>query len=121
RWGNGAGIYNYRAQADRLLVDMRHREEITGATVHGSITAGSIFDLKRAMVRFTPAAPNADHTDPSYHLPAFYEVWARWGPPQDREFWKQAATNSRALFRRAANTSTGLTPEYANFDGSPWA
>ena len=121
RWGNGVGIYNYRAQADRLLVDMRHREEITGATVHGSITAGSIFDRKRAMVRFTPAAPNADHTDPSYHLPAFYEVWARWGPPQDREFWKQAATNSRAFFRRAANTSTGLTPEYANFDGSPWA
>ena len=23
----------------------------------------------------------ADHTDPSYHLPHFYELWARWGPP----------------------------------------
>jgi oligosaccharide reducing-end xylanase len=25
RWGNGAGIYNYRAEADRILTDMVHR------------------------------------------------------------------------------------------------
>src|SRR5208283_1177496 len=24
RWGSGAGIYNYQAEADRLLADMRH-------------------------------------------------------------------------------------------------
>ena len=25
RWGNGEGIYDYRAEADRLLTDMGHR------------------------------------------------------------------------------------------------
>ena len=32
RWGNGKGIYDYKAQADRLLHDMVHRETITGTT-----------------------------------------------------------------------------------------
>ena len=31
RWGNGTGIYNYRAEADRLLGDLRHRQLITGS------------------------------------------------------------------------------------------
>jgi oligosaccharide reducing-end xylanase len=30
RWGNGKGIYNYKAQADELLSRMRHRESISG-------------------------------------------------------------------------------------------
>ena len=30
RWGNGKGIYDYQAHADRLLHDMVHREPITG-------------------------------------------------------------------------------------------
>ena len=34
RWGGGAGIYNYRAEADRLLTNMRHRALITGPDSH---------------------------------------------------------------------------------------
>jgi oligosaccharide reducing-end xylanase len=30
RWGNGTGIYDYRAQADRILRAMRHRAVMTG-------------------------------------------------------------------------------------------
>jgi oligosaccharide reducing-end xylanase len=33
----------------------------------------------------------------------------------------QAASASRDFFQRAANPVTGLAPEYANFDGSPYA
>jgi oligosaccharide reducing-end xylanase len=73
------------------------------------------------MVRFTPDVVNSEHTDPSYHLPAFYELWARWGPQADRAFWAQAASASREFFQKAANPVTGLAPEYANFDGTPWA
>jgi oligosaccharide reducing-end xylanase len=58
-------------------------------------------------------------TDPSYHLPAFYELWSRWGPKEDREFWKRAAETSRAFFVKTTNPETGLAPSYANFDGSP--
>lgn len=121
RWGNGSGIYNYRAEADRLLTDMRHRELITGPTVAGPMTAGAIFDSENKMVRFTPDVKNWNHTDPSYQLPAFYELWARWGPVADRNFWKEAAATSRAFFQHAANPATGLAPDYANFDGTPWA
>jgi oligosaccharide reducing-end xylanase len=73
------------------------------------------------MVRFTPEAENGDHTDPSYQLPAFYELWSRWAPPADRAFWREAAVASREFFQRSAHPVTGLCPEYANFDGSPWA
>jgi oligosaccharide reducing-end xylanase len=120
RWGNGSGIYNYKAEADRLLIDMKNREIITGQTVNGLRIVGNIFDNERKMVRFSPVIEIRDHTDPSYHLPAFYELWARWGPEADRQFWVQAADVSRDYFSKAAHPETGLTPEYTNFDGSLW-
>lgn len=121
RWGNGEGIYNYTAEADQIITDMRHRETITGMTNRGEMTAVNLFDEEAMMVRFTPTIGNAAHTDASYHLPSFYEVWARVGPQQDREFWKKAAQVSRDYFVKAAHPKTGLTPDYGNFDGTPWA
>ncbi|WP_266180373.1 glycosyl hydrolase family 8 [Dyella humicola] len=121
RWGNGQDLYDYRAQADRLLRNVLHREAITGQTIHGRMTALSLFDPKTKMVRFTPDAVNAAHTDASYHLPAFYEVWARVGPPADRAFWHEAAQVSRDYLATTAHPKTALTPDYGNFDGTPWA
>jgi oligosaccharide reducing-end xylanase len=120
RWGNGAGIYNYRAEADRLLTDMQHREWITGRTRNGPKTADALFDAEHHLVRLTPDKKNCDRTDPSYHLPAFYELWAKWGPKADQAFWEHAAAASRNFFQRAAHPLTGLTPDFANFDGTPW-
>ena len=121
RWGDGEGLYDYRAHADRLLHDVLHRESITGPTNRGEMTAVNLFDHDAKMVRFTPDVVNAAHTDASYHLPAFYEVWARVGPEPDRAFWREAARVSRDYFVAAAHPQTALTPDYGNFDGSPWA
>ena len=77
-------------------------------------------DAPRRVAASAPS-PNAAHTDASYHLPAFYEVWARVGPQADRAFWSQAAQVSRDYFSRAAHPRTALTPDYGNFDGTPWA
>jgi oligosaccharide reducing-end xylanase len=121
RWGNGAGIYNYRAEADRLLNNMKNRAAITGQTVRGPETDGAEFNAERKMVRFTSNNRGPDHTDPSYHLPAFYELWARWGPLADRPFWAEAAAVSRDYFQKVTNPATGLAPDYANFDGTPVA
>ncbi|ALS99884.1 glycosyl hydrolase family 8 [Lacimicrobium alkaliphilum] len=121
RWGDGEGIFNYQAQADNLLTHMRHREIITGTTIKGQQSATNLFHPEYAMVRFTPDLAHSEHTDASYHLPAFYEVWARVGPKADRAFWKRAAHASRDYFSLAAHPKTGLTPDYGNFDGSPWA
>lgn len=120
RWGNGAGIYNYEAEAHQLLRDLRHRPAVTGKTSSGEITGLAIFHPDHKMVRFTPDAKHSEHTDPSYHLPAFYEVWARFGPAEDRAFWQDAAQTSREYFQRTAHPLTGLTPEYSDFDGAPW-
>ena len=127
RWGNGRGIYNYRQQADELLLNLRHRAEITGkiSMLRGetnwtqAVTAGPLFNEAHKMVVFSPSSEREPFTDPSYHLPAFYELWARWGPEEDKEFWSQAAQASRDFFPRAANPVTGLAPDYANFDGTP--
>ena len=71
------------------------------------------------MILFVPDSGRGGFTDPSYHLPAFYELWARWGPAEDCNFWLQAAQVSRDMFVKAANPQTGLIPNMANFDGTP--
>jgi oligosaccharide reducing-end xylanase len=121
RWGNGTGIYNYQTQADELLHTMRHRAKMSGPTKFGPRTVGNEVDVETKMIRFVPGVDRGNFTDPSYHLPAFYELWARWGPLEDRAFWAQAATASRAFFVKATNPQTGLAPAYANFDGTPHA
>jgi oligosaccharide reducing-end xylanase len=118
RWGNGKGIYDYKAHADRLLTDMVHRKPITGMTGRGRPSrGGNMVNDEHAMILFVP---NANYTDPSYHLPAFYELWSRWGPDADRAFWARAAQASRDFFQRTVHPITGLNPAYANFDGTPY-
>ena len=120
RWGDGRGIYDYHAQADRLLSDMKNRGIITGPDFRGrSGSTGAMFNPEHVMVRFVPNIGRGDNTDPSYHLPAFYELWARWGPVSDRPFWKAATRVSRDFFEKTTNPQTGLAPDYANFDGTP--
>jgi oligosaccharide reducing-end xylanase len=119
RWGDGKGIYDYRAEADELLRTMLHRERRTGQTRFGARTVGAEVNEKEKMIRFTPVAGKDDYTDPSYQLPAFYELWARWGPEKDRAFWAAAAQESRDFFERVTNAKTGLSPDYANFDAKP--
>jgi len=121
RWGSGKGIYNYKAEADQLLTTMRHRAVMSGQTRFGPRTVGNEVDEKYKMIRFVPGVDRGDFTDPSYHLPAFYELWARWGPVEDRQFWAEAAEVSRGFFVKSTNPVTGLAPNYANFDGTPKA
>ena len=121
RWGNGTGIYDYRAEADRLLTDILHREVLRGRTRRGPYSCGNMFDEKSWMVRFVPGLDRNGFTDPSYHLPAFYELWAKWGPEADRAFWADAAAVSRDFFQKVTNPATGLAPDYANFDGTPYS
>ena len=121
RWGSGAGIYNYKQQADELLTTMRHRAVKSGPTRFGPRTVGNEVNEEVKMIRFVPGVERGNFTDPSYHLPAFYELWARWGPVEDRQFWAEAAAASRSFFPKTANAATGLAPAYANFDGTPHA
>jgi oligosaccharide reducing-end xylanase len=69
-----------------------------------------------ALILFVPGCP---WTDPSYHLPHFYDLFALWADPEDREFWRRAALASRRFLPAACHPLTGLAPEYAEFDGRP--
>ena len=119
RWGSGKGIYDYKAEAEQLLTAMRHREIKSGMTRFGRRVVGPEVNEQHAMILFVPGVMPQPFTDPSYHLPAFYELWARWGPREDRAFWARAPETSRAFFVKTTNSTTGLSPDYANFDGSP--
>jgi oligosaccharide reducing-end xylanase len=82
-------------------------------------TSGPMVQEKYYMVRFVPEVGPFDSTDASYHLPAFYELFARWGPAEDRDFWLKAAEVSRDLFSKVTGPKTGLSPDRNNFDMSP--
>jgi oligosaccharide reducing-end xylanase len=115
RWGDGEGLQNYGAQAQALLHEMLHKHDEPGRG-----DAGDMIDRSAAQVVFVPQGEGATFTDPSYHLPAFYELWARWAADAgDREFLSRVAAESRRLFKRAAHPATGLMPDYSNFDGTP--
>ena len=162
RWGNGKGIYNYQAEADKILRGMRHHPTLTAtgpfrihpedapfvepdhlwpspnnhrmeaeAKANGKSfpashlprtqrpqTVGPMVDESHFMIRFVPDIGWGGNTDPSYHLPAFYELWSRWGPAEDRAFWAMAADVSRDLLSRVTGPETGLAPDQSNFDGT---
>jgi oligosaccharide reducing-end xylanase len=111
RWG-GTGPSAYDAEAQSLLHVMLHKGDQSGAMLT------NIFDRARHQVVFAPTQEASTFTDPSYHLPAFYELWARWAQ-EDGTFWSETAAASRGFFRRAAHPRTGLMPERAGFDGTP--
>jgi oligosaccharide reducing-end xylanase len=114
RWGNGEGIFDYKSQAQEILDVMLHKED-TENTV-----ATNMFDLEQKQVVFVPMVGHvSSFTDPSYHLPAYYELWARWAE-RDNDFWSEATQVSREFFKKAAHPETGLMPDYANFDGTPY-
>jgi oligosaccharide reducing-end xylanase len=112
RWGNGEGIYNYKSEAQSILDYMLEKE----SRKTGKIT--NMFNKKEKQVVFVPSVEAAWFTDPSYHLPHYYELWSRWAD-KNKKFWCDAAKTSREFFKMAANPRTGLMPDYANFDGTP--
>jgi oligosaccharide reducing-end xylanase len=115
RWGDGQGIFDYGAQAQAILHSMLHQGEEAGSR------ATNMFDRPAHQVVFVPQGNGATFTDPSYHLPAFYELWARWATTvEDRTFLAEVARTSRTLFQRAADARTGLMPDYTTFSGEPY-
>ncbi|WP_411990779.1 glycosyl hydrolase family 8 [Agarivorans sp. DSG3-1] len=118
RWGDGSGIYNYREQANQILKDMYGNGQ-TRYNNQGQLEEFSLFSHEDKQIVFSPATPSdRNWTDPSYHLPAFYELWARWAD-NNNSFWADLALTSRAFLKTTVNAENGLSPDYAYFDGRP--
>jgi oligosaccharide reducing-end xylanase len=113
RWGNGEGIFDYQAEANAILHTMLHKED------DPRTASTNMFNREVKQVVFVPSfGRESGFTDPSYHLPHYYELWARWAD-EDNAFWTEAAAASREFFKKAAHPVTGLMPDYAEFDGRP--
>ena len=110
RWGDGEGIFNYSKEAKSLLHTMVHKGE--------DGVGHAMWNPDNHLIRFIA---ERDFSDPSYHLPHFYELFALWGNEEDRDFWKKAADASRKFLTKACNKNTGLSAEYSSFDGQPYA
>ena len=75
-----------------------------------------MWNRENKQILFVSGSP---FTDPSYHLPHFYELFAKWAYEEDRPFWAEAAKVSREFMKKSSHPKTGMSPEYAEFDGSP--
>jgi oligosaccharide reducing-end xylanase len=112
RWGS-TGAVNYKLEADN----------ISAAMLHNTATSGDgrapIIHATQNMVVFYPQGASGNFTDPSYHLPAFYELFAAAGPPADAAKWRSVAATSRSFLVTSAHATSGLHPDYATFAGAP--
>lgn len=109
RWGDGEGIFAYGKEARAILRECVHK----GEPGH---PGEPMWEPANHLIKFIT---NVDFSDPSYHLPHFYELFAEMADPCDREFWKQAAEASRKYLHQACHPETGLSAEYADYDGTP--
>ena len=109
RWGDGEGIFEYSREA----------KEILRAAIHKGENGREGWPMWNPVNKQILFVPGFDFTDPSYHLPHFYELFAKWSYEEDREFWKEAAKVSRSYLAAACHPVSGMYAEYAEFDGKP--
>lgn len=109
RWGDGEGIFDYSREAKAILRACLHKGQ-------DGRPGTPMWNLENHQILFVPGL---QFTDPSYHVPVFYELFAKWADEEDTEFWAEAARVSREFWLVACHPKTGLCPEYSEFDGSP--
>lgn len=110
RWGDREEKpFNYSEQARDLLKICVHKGENGGE-------GDPMWEPSNHLIKFVP---DCDFTDPSYHLPHFYELFAEEAYEEDREFWNKAVEASRDYIPKSCHPETGMNPEYAHYDGTP--
>jgi oligosaccharide reducing-end xylanase len=109
RWCDGAAPFDYSVQAKKILRHCVHQDELVPG-------GDAMWDRDNHYIKFVP---EAGHSDPSYHLPHFYELFAQRADEADRAFWAEAAKASREYIAKSCHPVTGMAPEYAEYDATP--
>ena len=137
QWGNASGI-NYKAEAQHILNCIQPKEykpeprpagfggfggfggQQASNTPQQTPTTQKMYliDPETKLITFTPDGFGQRFTDPSYHIPAFYEVWAKWADDGRSDFWLECAQKSRELLHKCTHEKTGLNGDQCQFDGS---
>jgi oligosaccharide reducing-end xylanase len=110
RWGNDTGI-DYYGEARRIL-DAMWKKDGTGNVFN-------LINTEHKQISFVPEGYGYQWTDPSYHLPAFMEIWAVYANDGHQQFYRDCADTSRVFLHRACLHETGLNADYTDFSGQP--
>ena len=87
RWGDGDGIFAYSKEARAILSECIHK----GEEGH---PGEPMWNPDLHLIKFIT---NVEFTDPSYHLPHFYELFALWADEKDRTFWEKGSGGEPGL------------------------
>lgn len=109
KFGDSEPPFDYANQARAILHEMIHKGEPDNP-------GDPMFNRDNKYILFVPGCP---FSDPSYHLPHFYELFALWDVEVHKSFWLEAAEASRQYLHTACHPETGLAPDYAEFNGKP--
>ena len=110
RWGNETGI-DYYGEARRILNAMWSKD--------GSEDVYNVLNVEHKQISFVPHKMGYNWTDPSYHVPAFFEVWAEYANDGHEQFYRDCADTARAFLHRACSAKTGLNADATQFSGEP--
>jgi oligosaccharide reducing-end xylanase len=110
RWGNDSGI-DYYAEARRILDAMWSKDGTEGIR--------NVINVEHKQISFVPDDFGYGWTDPSYHLPAFFEIWAEYAGDGHEQFYRDCADTSRLFLHRACHPVTGLNADVTEFSGIP--
>jgi|WetSurMetagenome_2_1015567.scaffolds.fasta_scaffold12560_3 oligosaccharide reducing-end xylanase len=110
RWGNETGI-NYYAEARRILDAMWSKDGTGGVK--------NVLNVEHKKITFVPEMGGYNWTDPSYHLPAFFEVWAEYAKDGHEQFYRDCADTARVFLHRACSAHTALNADITEFSGEP--
>ena len=128
RWGDLSGI-DYKAEAQHILNCIQPKEYTPEPRRQGGFPGFGgpqqqgpqkmyLIDPETKLITFTPDGFGQRFTDPSYHIPAFYEVWAKYADDGRSDYWNECAKASRAFLHTCIDEKTGLNGDQCQFDGS---
>lgn len=110
RWGDD-GEFNYYAEARRIL-DAMWSKDGTGGILN-------IINVEHKQINFVPDNYGYNWTDPSYHVAAFFEIWAEYAKDGKEQFYRDCADTARIFLHRACDPITGLNADFTDFSGIP--
>ncbi len=112
RWGNNTGI-DYYGEARNILDAMWAKD--------GTDQVYNIINTEQKKITFVPEGRGSTWTDPSYFVPAFYEVWAAYANDGHEQFYSDCADTARVYLHRACKSATGLNPDLTDYNGNPFS
>ena len=77
----------------------------------GSEGVNGIINMEHKLINFTPDRFGSRITDPSYHLPAFFEIWAESAQDGREGLYRELAANAREYLHKCCDEKTGINAD----------